>query len=169
MTDTELKTPQTRYEFREGFKVVGLRKQFDAAERVEGIPALWRAFGPQIPEVKNAIYEACYGAIGASNPDGEVDYLAGIGVTSFEGVDKDFDRMVIPDQHYLVVAHEGHVETIGKTWEWVFTEFPKSKGLEIVEAFAMTPEFEVYDERYNAQTGEGIIEIWVPIKPVLIP
>ena len=108
--------------------------------------------------------------IGASNPDGDVDYLAGIGVTSFDGLDQDFDRMVVPDQNYLVVTHEGDVANIRNTWNWIFAEIPpKSLGLEIVEVFAMTPEFEVYDERYNAQTGEGEIDIWVPVKPEILP
>jgi|GEM_PF-2235119 len=162
-------TPKIRFERRDGFKVAGLRKQFDANEKIEGIPTLWRAFGPQISEVSNAVTDACYGMIGASNPDGDVDYLAGIAVTSFEGLDKDFDRMVVPDQNYLVVTHEGDVANIANTWNWIFAEYPKSLGLEIVEVFAMTPEFEVYDQRYNAQTAEGEIDIWVPVKPEIIP
>ncbi len=169
MTNTEIKTPKTRFASREGFSVVGLRKQFDASEKVEGIPALWKAFGPQIVEVENAVTDACYGVIGASNPDGEVDYLAGIRVTSFEGVDKGFDRMVIPDQKYLVVTHEGDVANIQETWNWAFMEYPKSLGLEIIEVFAMTPEFEVYDARYNPQTKEGEIDIWVPVQPAIFP
>lgn len=165
----KLKTPKTRFEHREGFSVAGLRKQFDAAEKAEGIPALWKAFGPQIGEVANAVTDACYGVIGASNPDGDVDYLAGIKVSSFDGLDKDFDRMVIPDQNYLVVTHEGDVANIQQTWNWIFLEYPKSLGLEIIEIFAMTPEFEVYDARYNAQTKEGEIDIFVPIQPAMIP
>ncbi|ACT58680.1 GyrI-like domain-containing protein [Hirschia baltica] len=169
MADQEYKIPKTRYEFREGFSVAGLRKQFDVDEKIDGIPALWKAFGPQIAEVANAVTDACYGVIGASNPDGDVDYLAGIKVTSFDGLDKDFDRMVIPDQNYLVVTHEGDVSNIQQTWDWIFVEFPKSLGLEIIEVFAMTPEFEVYDARYNPQTREGEIDIWVPVQPSIMP
>jgi AraC family transcriptional regulator len=30
---------------------------------------------------------------------------------------------------------------------------------------AETPDFEVYDERFDAETGDGGVEIWVGVKP----
>jgi AraC family transcriptional regulator len=28
---------------------------------------------------------------------------------------------------------------------------------------AMTPDIELYDQRFNPQTGEGTVEIWIPV------
>ena len=35
--------------------VAGLRKQFEASEKKEGIPALWRAFGRKLMKLKTRL------------------------------------------------------------------------------------------------------------------
>ena len=30
--------------------------------------------------------------------------------------------------------------------------------------FAEAPDFERYDEHFDAKTGKGVVEIWIPVK-----
>jgi len=58
-----------------------------------------------------------------------------------------------------VFVHEGNVNTIQETWKQIFSWLPKS-GMQSNQ----TPDFEVYDERFDGTTGEGGVEIWLGVK-----
>ena len=57
--------------------------------------------------------------------------------------------------------HTGNVATIRSTWKQIFSVWLPSSGVQS----AQTPDFEVYDERFAAATGDGGVEIWLGVKP----
>ncbi|MBV9272087.1 MAG: GyrI-like domain-containing protein, partial [Candidatus Eremiobacteraeota bacterium] len=58
-----------------------------------------------------------------------------------------------------VFMHRGHISTIRNTWNSIFTDsLPKSK-LEVVKG----ADFERYTSAFDPRTGNGEVEIWIPI------
>lgn len=69
--------------------------------------------------------------------------------------------MRVPAARYAVFLHEGNVATIQETWQQILSSWLPKSGMQSNE----TPDFEVYDERFDGATGEGGVEIWLGVKP----
>ncbi len=90
-----------------------------------------------------------------------MEYMCAVEVASFDPLPKDIGRMRVPAVRYAVFLHAGNVATIQSTWKQVFSVWLPSSGMQS----AQTPDFEVYDERFDAATGDGGVEIWLGVKP----
>jgi AraC family transcriptional regulator len=76
-------------------------------------------------------------------------------------VPSDFSRLTIPPQRYAVFTHKDHISSIRRTWFSIWNDgLPKAR----LEATG-GPEFERYDERFDGRTGNGDVEIWIPVRP----
>jgi AraC family transcriptional regulator len=58
------------------------------------------------------------------------------------------------------ITHSGHISGLRATWDAIWNQWLPASGLETAD----TPDFELYDERFDRATGLGAIEIWFPIK-----
>jgi AraC family transcriptional regulator len=124
----------------------------------ETIPKQWQQF-KNLGAITCQVGQTNYGAVCGSIPTG-FDYMAGTEVESFTGLPAEMGRMRIPEQYYAVFLHRDHISTIQKTWERIFTDWLHSTNTKPAE----TPCFELYDERFNPETGLGIVEIFFPIE-----
>jgi len=95
-----------------------------------------------------------------SDDAGHADYLTGVEVRDFSQVPGDWSRLRIPAQRYAVFTHKDHVSAIRRTWFSIWNQGLPGAGLEATGG----PEFERYDERFDGRTGQGEVEIWIPIK-----
>ena len=69
-------------------------------------------------------------------------------------------RMRVPARRYAVFVHRGGDATLRAAWDAVWHDWLPRSG----EQGADTPDFERYDPaRFDARTGEGEIEIWLPL------
>jgi AraC family transcriptional regulator len=59
-----------------------------------------------------------------------------------------------------VVTHEGHVSALPQTIEKIWGQWVPDSALKTAKA----PCFERYTEKFDAKTGIGPIEIWVPLE-----
>jgi predicted transcriptional regulator YdeE len=91
----------------------------------------------------------------------DLEYLVGVEVASVDALPAELGRMRVPAVRYAVFTHAGPVETIRTTWNAALNEWLPSSGFRS----AQTPDFERYDERFDAATGSGIVEIWVGVVP----
>ncbi|CAM5768032.1 AraC family transcriptional regulator [Bosea minatitlanensis] len=128
-------------------------------EAFNGIPALWRRLASHLGHIPGQVGEVCYGVSHAADENG-VDYLAGVEVASFGDLPPAFDRIRIPEQVYAVFTHHGHVTAIKGTFDAIWNEWLPRSGRKPAES----PSFERYDERFDSQTGTGIVEVWVPVE-----
>src|SRR5438105_2014185 len=71
-----------------------------------------------------------------------------------------FSRVRIPEQRYAVFTHSDHVSTIRRTVNTIWNQWLPASGLKAADA----PFFERYDENFDPLTGNGGLEIWVPVK-----
>ena len=65
-----------------------------------------------------------------------------------------------PKQKYAVFTHRDHISTIRRTVNTIWNHWLPASGLKAADA----PNFERYDENFDPLTGDGGLEIWMPVK-----
>jgi predicted transcriptional regulator YdeE len=150
-----------RYEQGRPMLLAGIRRKHTFASMARDIPRQWDDF-QSLGELPGQVGSKGYGAICGGDPQVKtMEYLCGVEVRTFDGLPEGLGRMRVPAVRYAVFLHEGNVATIQATWQEILSKWLPSSGLRSAD----TPDFELYDERFDAQTGEGGVEIWLGVKP----
>jgi AraC family transcriptional regulator len=154
------KTPlaQPRIEDGPALLIAGLGQRYEF-ENLAGLPGLWQRFGEHIGHVPGQIGQTAYGVCYNTDDTG-FDYIAGVEVADFGLLPAAFARVRVAGQRYAVFTHGEHVSTVRGTFMAIFNDWLPKSGYQTADA----PVFERYDQRFNARTGMGGFEIWVPIK-----
>jgi AraC family transcriptional regulator len=139
--------------------IAGLNERYDHTASA-AIPSQWQRFTPHLDHVPGQVGHTAYGVIHNSDDTGHADYLTGVEVRDFSNVPADFSRLTIPPQRYAVFTHNDHVSSIRRTWFSIWNKGLPEAGLEATGG----PEFERYDERFDGRTGNGGVEIWIPVR-----
>jgi len=139
--------------------IAGLRVRY-SNETIAGIPMQWQRFGPFIGSISDRIGGMAYGVCCDFDESGQFDYVCGVAVSSLIGLPAELSGVRIPPRHYLVFCHRGHVSGIHATWQAIMNRWLPESGLRMANA----PNFERYAEDFDANTGLGGVEIWVPIE-----
>jgi AraC family transcriptional regulator len=110
-----------RVEDRETLLIAGSQRHY-SLENVGEIPTQWQSlsFGRIPGQVGHAAYGICYNAAEGGS---DFDYLAGVEVSTLDGLPAEFARISIAARKYAIFAHRDHVsklkDTIGlimRTW-----------------------------------------------------
>lgn len=150
----------TRFADHRAMLLAGVRRVHAFASAPSDIPLQWRDL-EKLGMPPGQRGKTRYGAIcGASVQEQRMEYMCAVEVESLADVPPEYGRMRVPEQHYAVFTHEGPASTIHQTWDAIWANWLPRSGCEP----AQTPDFEVYDERFDPHTGSGIVEIWVPVK-----
>jgi AraC family transcriptional regulator len=128
-------------------------------ETNQGIPFQWQRFRPYIGNIAGQIGGTTYGVCCNSDGTGHFEYLAGVEVSGFTELPRELSRIRIPEQRYAVFSHRGHVSTMRSTVYTIWNKWLPASGYKVADA----PDFERYDESFDAESGRGTIEIWLPI------
>jgi AraC family transcriptional regulator len=142
-----------------GLLIAGLNERYDHTASAS-IPSQWQRFTPHIDHVPGQVGHTAYGVVHNSDDTGHADYLTGVEVKDFSTVPGEFSRLKIPPQRYAVFTHKDHISSIRRTWFSIWNKGLPEAGLEATGG----PEFERYDERFDGRTGNGEVEIWIPIR-----
>ena len=160
MDSTLLDTLQPpRFETGKSLLVAGLGDRFNH-ESGAGIPGLWQRFHQVVVATPNRVGGVAYGVCTNGDDAGNFDYIAGVEVSEFSDLPREFYRVRIAEQKYAVFTHKDHVSTIRRTINTIWNVWLPSSGFKMADA----PTFERYDEKFDPQTGNGGFEIWVPIR-----
>ena len=151
-----------RYEQGRPMLLAGIRRKHTFASMGKDMPRQWDDF-LKLGELPEQVGTTAYGAICGGDPKTQtMEYMCAVEVKSFDALPKDLGRMRVPaGVRYAVFLHEGNVATIQDTWKQIFSVWLPSSGMQS----AQTPDFEVYDERFDGATGNGGVEIWLGVKP----
>jgi predicted transcriptional regulator YdeE len=150
-----------RYEDGRPMLFAGIRRKHTFASMGEEIPRQWDDF-VRLGKLPGQIGTTAYGAICGGDPKTQtMEYMCAVEVQSLDAVPTELGRMRVPAVRYAVFRHEGNVATIQNTWRRILEGWLPSSGMQS----AHTPDFEVYDERFDGATGEGSVEIWLGVKP----
>ncbi|WFP74689.1 AraC family transcriptional regulator [Mesorhizobium sp. WSM4906] len=148
-----------RFETSRPFLIAGLGERY-SCESSAGIPMLWQRFGPYIGHIPGEVGDVAYGVCVNGDDAGNFDYIAGVEVSDFSDLPKEFFRVRVPAQKYAVFPHREHISTIRRTVNTIWNKWLPASGHEIADA----PEFERYGPEFDARSGNGGLEIWVPVK-----
>jgi AraC family transcriptional regulator len=138
--------------------IAGLGERY-TFETNQGIPFQWQRFRPYIGNIAGQIGGTTYGVCCNSDGTGHFEYLAGVEVSGFTELPRELSRIRIPEQRYAVFSHRGHVSTMRSTVYTIWNKWLPASGYKVADA----PDFERYDESFDAESGRGTIEIWLPI------
>ena len=139
--------------------VAGLGVRY-SCETSTGIPAQWQKFVPHLGSVPSQVGGKAYGVKCNFDDEGDFDYICGVEVADFSRVPSEWARVRIPEQEYAVFPHRDHISTIRSTWATIWNKWLPESGREVADA----PQFALYGEGFNSETGQGLVEIWVPLK-----
>jgi AraC family transcriptional regulator len=156
--------PPPRFEDGRPLLIAGVLRRYGCDDGGAGIPSQWRHLAPHLGHIQNqvggALAEVAYGVCANSDDHGNFDYLAGVEVTEFSDLPPDFATMRIPAQHYAVFRHAEHISQIRTTMRAIWTVWLPASPYEAADA----PLFERYGPEFDPRTGEGGLEIWLPVK-----
>jgi predicted transcriptional regulator YdeE len=149
-----------RYEDGRPMLLGGIRRKHTFVGMETDIPRQWDDF-MKLGKLPGQVGTTAYGAIcGGDTKTQTMEYMCAVEVGSLDALPKELGRMRVPAVRYAVFLHEGNVATIRSTWMQVFTQWLPSSGL----CSSSTPDFELYDERFDAETGDGGVEIWLGVQ-----
>lgn len=180
MNDSKLTTPAsepmgttrmstiepTRLVNREPMLLTGLREAM-CENFSEEIPRLWQKFGGLLELISHKVDSNCYGLCMKEAQDSpELYYMACCEVSDFVDLPAALSPVILPSHCYAVFQHLDHVACIKQTMCAIFDEWLPQSDYELVQQSAhCLHHLEKYGEQFNPQTGEGGVEIWVPVTP----
>jgi AraC family transcriptional regulator len=139
--------------------VAGLSDRY-STENGAGIPGQWQRFHQSVANIPGRIGPVAYGVCCNGDDAGNFDYIAGVEVSDFSDLPREFAKVRIPEQRYAVFTHGDHISTIRRTVNTIWNHWLPASGLKAADA----PCFERYDENFDPLTGNGGLEIWVPVR-----
>src|ERR1700675_2717044 len=84
-------------------------------ENGAAIPGLWQRFHQFAANIPNRIGKVAYGVCCNGDDAGNFDYIAGVEVSDFSDLPREFAKVRIPEQRYAVFTHADHISTIRRT------------------------------------------------------
>jgi len=149
-----------RFETSKPLFVAGLGARYTWESGGPAIPGQWQRFHQLVENIPGRIGKVAYGVCCNGDDAGNFDYIAGVEVSDFSDLPREFSRVRIPEQRYAVFTHRDHISSIRRTINTIWNHWLPASGLKAADA----PNFERYDENFDSLTGNGGLEIWVPVR-----
>ena len=159
-------TPSTnlhppRFETAKAMLVAGIGERYNHCDNGgANIPNQWQHLHQKKGDIPDRAGNLAFGVCCNGDDSGNFDYIAGVEVSDFSDLPREFARVRIPEQRYVVFTHSEHISTIRRTVSAIWNQWLPQSGLKVADA----PNFERYDEKFDPATGNGGLEIWVPVK-----
>ena len=151
--------PAPRFETGKADLVAGVGERFNH-DNGAGIPGLWQRFQQSVDNIPDRVGKVAYGVCCNGDDAGNFDYIAGVEVSDFSDLPREFSRVRIAAQKYAVFTHREHISTIRRSVSTIWNHWLPASGFKVADA----PNFERYDESFDPLTGNGGLEIWVPVR-----
>lgn len=148
----------SRFEIGKPLLIAGL-SQHHTGNPSQTIPPQWAKFKPYLGTIPGQIGQTSYGVSTHCTEMGHFDYLCGVEISDASAIAPPFSSIAIPTQHYAVFQHCAPISTIKDTYAAIWEKWLPESGYQITD----TPMFERYDQRFDPQTGTGVVQIWVPL------
>jgi len=148
-----------RFEISRPLLIAGISERYNH-ENGAGIPNQWQRFHQRVADVPGRVGKVAYGVCTNGDDAGNFDYIAGVEVSDFSDLPREFASVRIGEQRYAVFTHRDHVSTIRRTINTIWNSWLPASNLKAADA----PTFERYDEKFDPLTGNGGFEIWVPVR-----
>ena len=144
------------------FHMIGMGGRYTPSTTTR-IPELWARFAPRLHAVPHRAgthtLGVCIDADPAAADGPSFTYVAAVEVSAIDDVPDEMLAMTVPANSYAVFTHTGHISRIGDTVKQIWGHWLPASRYRHMPA----PDFELYDARWNPMTGEGDVDIYVPI------
>ena len=140
------------------FLVAGVGERY-SGDGSAAIPHQWQRFHQMVDRIPNRLGPLAFGVCHNADDAGNFDYIAGVEVSDFDDLPREFSRLRIPEQRYAVFTHAGHVSSVRRTFATIWNRWLPEAGLKAADA----ANFERYDTNFDPLTGNGGLEIWIPV------
>jgi AraC family transcriptional regulator len=139
--------------------VIGLseHRMFDAPHK---IPVQWQKFMDFYGLIDGKTNEIPVGVACDVDEDGGFEYLCAVETKASSDAPKGLKKLIIPAATYAVFAHTAHIATIGNTYLAIWNSWLTDHGKIAADA----PSIEKHRPTFDTRTGEGGVDIWIPLK-----
>lgn len=124
------------------------------------IPSQWQRLVQYLGSISSEVPGVTYGVGANFDEDNSFDYITGVEVKSFADLPEGFATIRLPARRCAVFTHRGHVSGIPTTMGGIWRDWLPASG----HKFADAPFFERYDRRFDPQTGNGEVELWLALE-----
>ena len=139
-------------------RIAGLVERYDESTATQ-IPSQWGRFNATFAPFTGMVNDHGYGVVYDGKDDGTYNYMAGVEVTDTADLPDGYQVMQLSSRQYMVFKHTGHVSSIQETWATIWNKaIPESNYVVTTD-----PTFEVYGDNFDPQTGNGGVDIWIPV------
>ncbi|NGN40729.1 AraC family transcriptional regulator [Mesorhizobium sp. CGMCC 1.15528] len=154
-----VKLEEPRFVEGKAMLIAGLGERYDYDRTNNLIPALWQRFNEYEGSIPAAVPNAWFGLC-CNFDDTSFEYVSGVEVTDFSDMPKEFRRVRLSPQKYAVFTHRDHISAIRGTMHTIWSKWLPESQYKSADA----PNFERYGPEFDPRSGNGGLEIWVPIK-----
>lgn len=150
------------FQDRPPMRLVGLLRSYNMETRI-AIPQQWKQFvnlSNSLPQSRHTNY---YGVSLNTKGNCDFDYLCAFEADQSlhaEPLPTEFTQVTIEPHRFAIFAHTAHVSTLPKTLELIWQQWAKKCDLDIANG----PCVECYTTDFDANTGMGGMEVWIPLK-----
>jgi AraC family transcriptional regulator len=137
----------------------GLVERYDCNDPGK-IPGLWQRFSSFIGRVPGQVPFVAYGVCYNFDKDNDYDYMCGVELTSMNDLPSGFKTVSLPAQRYAVFADKAHISGVRNVIGAIWSSWLPTSGYNAMEGAML----ERYGPEFDARTGMGGYEIWVPIE-----
>ncbi|HWK75829.1 MAG TPA: GyrI-like domain-containing protein [Povalibacter sp.] len=146
-----------RFETGPRMLIAGLVERYRSEDCAAASAAQWQRFARYFGRIAGQVGHVAYGARCETDEPGSVDYLCGIEVSDFSSMPRNFGRLCLPAQRYLVFAHRGHAA--GDAWLAGWGRRLSELKCELTAGQL----FERYPNFFDPQARSRHAELWVPV------
>lgn len=155
---------EPRYEKRDSFLIAGLTRRF-TPDTMSNIADIWRRFAPHIGKVPGQAGRITWGVISNFTNVEAFDYMAAVELSPYAGLPPNLDILTIPALTYAIFPHFGHVSGLKETIDTIWRDWqPSSPRAMKLPPPGIPSLLERYGETFNHKTGEGVVQVWVPVQ-----
>jgi len=124
------------------------------------IPLQWQKFMAMYGLIDKKVSEIPVGLSFNLDDEGTFDYACAVEVARDADVPKGLQRIAVTPQTYAVFEHRAHVALLSNTYREIWNSWLTDRNKVAADA----PSLERHKETFDPRTGEGGIDIWIPIR-----
>ncbi|WP_120495340.1 AraC family transcriptional regulator [Kiloniella sp. EL199] len=147
---------------KEAFNVIGMSDDF-GQDNNKSVVDLWKAVGCRYPEIDHSNNGRAYGLCLKGSPE-SFTYMASFEVDNLSTIPSGMEGLAVDAAEYAVFTFTVNDKSpigdqFSKVYQGIWGNWLPNSDYE----YADTPDFELYDDRFDGSSATGEVDIWIPV------
>ncbi|WP_053005847.1 AraC family transcriptional regulator [Kiloniella spongiae] len=147
---------------KEAFHIIGISDNF-GSDNDKSVPGLWKKISCRYPEINHSKNGRAYGLCLKGSPE-SFTYMAAFEVDDLYNIPSGMEGLVIDEAEYAVftftIDNQSPIgDQFSKIYQAIWGNWLPNSDYE----YANTPDFELYDNRFDGNSATGEVDIWIPV------